>query len=116
MTEMAIVLPVLLVILLAIIQFGILFNNYVTLTDAVRAGARKAAVNRRADPYGKGEAAVRASARDLKQSDLQVNVRAPRLEHGEDVTVEASYPYNVNLLGFVVASGRLKSVTTERLE
>ena len=40
MTEFAIVLPILVVLLFGIVQFGILFNNYVTLTDAVRAGAR----------------------------------------------------------------------------
>ncbi len=41
MTEFAIVLPLLVVLLFGIIQFGILFNNYVTLTDAVRSGARE---------------------------------------------------------------------------
>ena len=46
MTEFAIVLPILIVLLFGIVQFGILFNNYVTLTDAVRAGARAAAVSR----------------------------------------------------------------------
>ena len=46
MTEFALVLPVLVALLLAIIQFGIVFNNYLTITDATRAGARKAAVSR----------------------------------------------------------------------
>ena len=41
MAEFAIVLPILIVLLFGIVQFGILFNNYVTLTDAVRAGAPK---------------------------------------------------------------------------
>ena len=51
MTEFALVLPVLALLLFGVIQFGILFNNYVTLTDAVRSGARKAAVSRQAsDP------------------------------------------------------------------
>ena len=46
MVEFAIVLPVLLVLVFGIIQFGIVFNHYLTLTDAVRAGARQAAVSR----------------------------------------------------------------------
>jgi Flp pilus assembly protein TadG len=46
MVEFTLVLPVLLVVLFGIIQFGIAFNNYVALTDAVRAGARTAAVSR----------------------------------------------------------------------
>ena len=37
--EFALVLPVLLVLVTAILQFGLLFNNYITLTDAVRSGA-----------------------------------------------------------------------------
>ncbi len=39
-------LPILLLLVFGIIQFGILFNHYLTLTDAVRAGARQAAVSR----------------------------------------------------------------------
>jgi hypothetical protein len=35
---------------------------------------------------------------------------------GADVTVQATYPYDLNILGVVVASGTLKSKTTERLE
>jgi len=42
MTEFAFVLPILLVLLFGIIQFGIIFNNYVALTDAARAASRKA--------------------------------------------------------------------------
>ena len=41
MVEFAIVVPVLLMVVLGIIQFGILFNHSLTLTDAVRAGARQ---------------------------------------------------------------------------
>ncbi len=46
MVEFAMVLPILLVLVFGIIQFGIVFNHYLTLTDAVRAGARQAAVSR----------------------------------------------------------------------
>ena len=109
-------LPILCLLLFAVIQFGIVFNNYVTLTDAVRAGARKAAVSRRSNPYTSGEQAVRKSAANLDQAALQVSVRAPVLTHGADVTVEATYPYKINVLGLVVKSGRLTSTTTERLE
>jgi Flp pilus assembly protein TadG len=117
MTEFAIVLPVLCLLLFGVIQFGILYNNYVTLTDAVRAGARKAAVNRRTDPVGTGCAQVRASAADLK-GDLQcaTTVSGPLDRPGGDVRVEASYPYQVNLLGLVLKSGRLSTVYTERME
>ena len=46
MAEFAIVAPVLLLVLMGIMQLGVVYNNWVTLTDAARAGARKAAVCR----------------------------------------------------------------------
>ena len=116
MAEFAIVLPVLVVLLFGVIQFGILFNNYVTLTDAVRAGARMAAVSRNdADPTGAATTAVRTSASDLNQSNLNVTVSSAWAA-GTDVTVTATYPYSISLLGWVVTAGSLTSKTTERVE
>jgi Flp pilus assembly protein TadG len=115
MTEFALVLPLLALLLFGVIQFGIAFNNYITLTDAVRAGSRKGAVARHlADPERSVDTAVRAAATDLKSSDLRVDVEST-WEPGEDVRVSASYPYSINLLGVVVKSGRMTSETTERV-
>jgi Flp pilus assembly protein TadG len=117
MTEFALVLPVLALILFAVIQFGIVFNNYITLTDATRAGARKAAVSRQ-DPNRNAAvmSAVRSSASDLKSSKLSVLPPSSTWDSGADVTVTASYPYSISLLGIVVKSGQLSSKTTERVE
>jgi len=116
-TELALVLPVFCLLLFGIIQFGIVFNNYVTVTDAVRAGARKAAVSRlEANPCGAAQDAIRKSAGGLDQVKLTVSPCVSTWQPGTDVTVEASYPYEINLLGFVAASGRLTSTTTERVE
>jgi Flp pilus assembly protein TadG len=116
MTEFALVLPVLALLLFAVIQFGIVFNNYETLTDATRAGARKAAVSRQAsNPAAAAETAVRNSATDLKQSDLKVTINST-WQPSADVTVTATYPYKVSLLGLVVKAGNLSSKTTERVE
>ena len=102
--------------LFGIIQFGIVFNNYVTLTDAVRAGAREAAVARQtANPGGAATTAVRSSAADLDQGKLAVSVSSG-WQPGSDVTVTASYPYSITLLGWVVSTGNLTSKTTERVE
>jgi len=118
--EFAIVLPILLLLVFGIIQFGILFNNYLTLTDAVRAGARQAAVSRTlTDPVQTGKDRVIAAAADLKASDLVVTVTPASKSawvQGGDVTVTATYPYSINLLGLVVKSGRMTSQTTERVE
>ena len=83
MTEFALVLPILVVLLFGIIQFGIAFNNYVTLTDAVRTGARKAAVSRNeSDPAGACKAAVLAAADNLDKTDLQLHLGTGFRRHG----------------------------------
>ena len=116
MTEFAIVLPVLVLILFAVIQFGIAFNHYLALTDAARAGARKAAVSRLSgNGSSAGVAAVRAAATDLNQSNLNVSVSSS-WQRGSDVTVNATYPYSISLLGLVVKSGNLSTTVTERVE
>jgi Flp pilus assembly protein TadG len=98
MVEFAIVLPLLALLLFGIIQFGIVFRNYLAVTDAVRVGARKAAVSRQhANPPAVATAAAKKAA-------------------GEDVKVTGSYPYQINLLGIVVKSGNMTSTITERVE
>jgi TadE-like protein len=116
MVEFALVLPILAFLLFAVIQFGIVFNNYITLTDATRAGARKAAVSRReADPVAACVAAIRTSADNLTQANLKPDCESS-WEPGEDVRVTATYPYSISLLGIFGKSGDLTSTTTERVE
>ena len=119
MTEFALVLPILALLLFAVIQCGIAFNNYLTVTDAARAAARKGAVSMYGggSPASAASAAARASAQNLDQSKFQVTVSAsPRWEKGADVIVTTSYPYEISLLGLVVKSGRVTSSTRERIE
>ena len=116
LTEFALALPILALLLFAVIQFGIVFNNYVTLTDATRAGARKGAVGRQlSNPQGATVTAVRNSATNLNQTNLNVTVTSS-WQAGTDVTVTATYPYSISLLGMIVKSGNLSSTTTERVE
>ena len=117
MVEFALVVPIICLVLFAVLQFGALYNDYVTVTDASRVGARKAAVSRhKAEPEAEAEAAARASASGLDAGKFKVFVSATAWEHGESVTVETRYPYQIDLLGLVVASGELHSKTTERVE
>lgn len=116
LVEFTLVLPLLVVLLLAIAQFGIALNHYLVLTDAVRAGARAASVSRLSpDPAAVAADAVRAAAGDLDAADLRVDVSSP-WEPGSDVTVEASYPYALDVFGIVVKSGSLTSRITERVD
>jgi Flp pilus assembly protein TadG len=124
MTETALVLPVLALLLFAIIQFGIAFGDYLSLTDAVRIGARQAAVSRRlANPVQATTDKLIAAAGGLNPSStvLKITVTAPdgtpaTFVAGSDVKVVATYPYDINLFGFVVSSGRMSSSTVERVE
>lgn len=116
--EFALITPILIVLLLAVIQVGVAFHNYITITDAARSGARTAAVARFSGAnIPQLQQAVRDSASDLDQSKLEVTVADPTWTvSGSDLTVTAKYPYSINLLGWVVSSGYLTSTTTERLE
>jgi Flp pilus assembly protein TadG len=116
MTEFALILPLFVLLLFAVIQLGIAFNHYITLTDAVRAGARKGTVARNLpDPEAAVEDQVQTAASGLDPGDLDVEVNSTWAP-ASDVTVTASYPYSISLLGLVVKSGRITSTTTERVE
>ena len=116
--EFAFVLPLLLALVLGICQFGIAFNNYITLTDATRVGARKATVSRfLGDNGASGVTATRDAAAGLDPAKLVVTVTSTNwTAPGSDVTVTASYPYSIDILGWVVKAGSLTSTTDERLE
>jgi Flp pilus assembly protein TadG len=118
MAEFAIVAPILLLVLLGIMQLGVVYNNWVTLTDAARAGARKAAVCRTGcspDATTATVNAVKASAANLTPAKLGVSVTSTWAQ-GADATVTATYPWSVNVMGVVVASGTMSASTTERVE
>jgi Flp pilus assembly protein TadG len=118
MTEFAFVLPILLVLLFGIIQFGIVFNNYVALTDAARAASRKGAVSRSSsDPKGDCEATGYAAGTNLKNPGTDFVLTCDSSwAIGSDVTVTATYPYDIKLLDWVVASGSLNTTMKERVE
>jgi Flp pilus assembly protein TadG len=123
-TEFAVILPVLLMVLLAIYQFGVVFNNYIQVTAAAREGARKAAVSRSSGSCSATQTlaitAARNAAPGLNQTKMNVAVNATCTNNqyaaGTDTTVTVTYPYSISILGKVVASGNLSSSTTMREE
>jgi Flp pilus assembly protein TadG len=115
--EFALVAPLLIVLLLGILQIGITFNHYLTITDAARAGARRAIVARVAGlTPADVETSVRAAATGLDRDSLKVKVDDPTWKAGSNVTVTVTYPYAIDILGVVVASGNLTSTMTDLLE
>jgi Flp pilus assembly protein TadG len=118
--EFALVAPILIVLLLGIIQLGVAFHDYVTLTDAARAGARKAIVARfSGGSLSDAQQAVRDSAAGLDQTKLGVSVTDPSWNTpGSVVTVTATYPYTIDipLLGLTIVNGNLNATAKESLE
>jgi Flp pilus assembly protein TadG len=67
MVEFALTLPVMLTLLVAIIVLGIVFNNYLTLTNATTAGAQQLSISRgqTSDPCAITSSTVQAAAPNL---------------------------------------------------
>lgn len=120
MTEFALIAPILIVLVFGVIQFGIAFNNYMTLTDAARAAARKGAVSRNLGSAAAQSAcqnAGYAAGGNLDQpGTLFVVTCNSSWSSGSDVTVTATYPYSISLLNWVVYSGTLSTTMQERVE
>lgn len=118
LVEFAALMPCLALLLFGIIQFGVVLHDYVTVTDASRVGARKAAVSRFVGDSGAAaETAALNSAKSLDETKLNADCTSTNWSMpGSDVKCTVTYPYSIDVLGMVVADGTLTSVTTERLE
>ena len=118
MVEFTLILPLLLLLILGIYQFGQTYADYIQVTNAARDGGRKALVSR-SDTSGVSDVITTAKNAtwwlDKNQIAVSVSPGQPWTT-GQNVTVTVTYPYSINLLGFVVASGTLKSATTVRME
>jgi Flp pilus assembly protein TadG len=127
--EFALVLPLLMGLLLGIVQFGIIFNNYETITDAARIGARQAIVTRFSGDAGASAIAAAKNA----ASNLDLSAPGAVTAHscpptipscttddwgttGNVVTVTVTYPYAIKILDWTVKAGSLTSSSKERLE
>ena len=126
--ELALVLPLMLLLLLGIIQFGSLFRDYIALTDATRVGARQASVARSlggTDTFKTNAviAATKSAGVNLDPNKMTVTVTplkvdgiTPGWEGGGQVTVRSTYPFRISLIGMVFFTGTVKSRTVERVE
>lgn len=75
LVELAIVLPILLLLLTGMIQFGLMLNKYLSLNDAARAGARELALGGGLnDPCDPAVANALATGAGLNLQSSQVTV------------------------------------------
>ena len=130
--EFGLVLPLLLLLLIGMVEFGLTLNNYIVLTEAVRAGGRQFAISRGAvDPFGTTVNEIYQAAPNLTQANLTITLSVNGTQctdkpscsnalanaQGEPVRVTASYPCNLAFLGFDFAPHcSLTSQITEIVE
>lgn len=116
MVELALVLPILLLVLFAVIQFGLAFWSYQQVSAAASEGARRAAVSRSAsDRNGVIARAARDASPNLAPDDMNVS-SSSSWTAGSPVTVTVTYPARVRILGQTFFDGRLSSTRTARVE
>jgi len=136
LVEFAVVLPVFMIVLFGTFQFGLTLNNYVVLTEAVRAGGRQFALSRgittgRTDTVTRvsGGAAllvpVNCSGTGLCITTSVNGVTCATdatclaaLATAANATVQATYPCSlvVYAINFKPGGCTLTSVMTERVE
>jgi Flp pilus assembly protein TadG len=119
--EFAIVLPLLLILVTGIMQFGLLFNRYITLTDAVRSGAQTLALGRGlSDPCDPAVLQTLQSASAIGLTSAQVTPSFPSSSdhcgtgtytydtsgntngnavEGDQATLTATQPFSLNVFG-----------------
>jgi Flp pilus assembly protein TadG len=120
MVEFALILPIVCVVLIGVAQFGLTYNHYVSLTDAVRVGARAAAVNRASSPCTAARTAIQNSVGSAMWAILsqpgRITCTMPSLNIGDTFSISATYPFDIDIIGKVVKSGDLSSSASERFE
>ena len=111
--ELALVLPLVVLLLLVLVQVGLLARDQVLVVHAAREGAREAAV----DPSPDAARSAAAASSTLDPARLEVTVTG-RGDPGSRVKVTARYQADtsVPLVGAFVGNIRLEASTTMRVE
>ena len=107
LVELALVLPVILLLVVGMLEFSRAWNLHQALTDATREGARRAAV---ADPKMNSQDSVRAAVwRGLSQAgydpgaagaSYSVTINGSWKATGENINVDVRFPYRFWVLPF----------------
>ncbi|HEY9556932.1 MAG TPA: TadE/TadG family type IV pilus assembly protein [Acidimicrobiales bacterium] len=111
--ELALLLPVVVFLLLAVLQVGLLARDLVLVTHASREAARAAAT----DPDPTAAEAAAGESSGLIEDRLRVKASG-RGEAGSRVTVTVTYraPTDVPLVGALLADRTISATTTMRVE
>lgn len=112
--EFAIILPILLLLLIGIIEFGWLLNGYITITGGAREGARLAVLGKNDSEI---ETAVKEHTVDLMLSgDLRINTSRDIPGEETVVTVSGDLPLLVGFFNFLGDPFTISADATMRQE
>ena len=111
--ELALLLPVVVLLLLAVLQVGLLARDLVLVTHASREAARAAATD--PDPAAARRAAAGSSGLHAERLSVELHGRG---EAGSQVSATVSYraPTAVPLIGALIGDRTLRSTATMRVE
>jgi Flp pilus assembly protein TadG len=122
--EIALTLPILLTVMTAIWQFGIVYNQMITLTQATTVGAQVLQTDRLSpsgDPCADTSGAISAAAPTLSSTKIAVTITingtkltknscsGQALSMGDSVSVQSSYPYTLSIAGMSIATGNMNT-------
>ncbi len=93
--EFALILPILIMLVFGIFQFGIAYNNYITITHAAREGARLAAVDLN-NPLLKQIIIERAYPIPITEADIIIST-PEGTKIGDPVEVEITYDITIEI-------------------
>lgn len=95
LVETAIILPIVLLLVMGIIDFGLLFNNYILISNASREGARKAAL-------GGSDIEIVQTVQNmtttLELSKMAIAITPPYGSRGHGAAVKVSITYRSELI------------------
>lgn len=118
LVEFAIVLPVLLLIVTGIIEFGLILNSYLSIQHATREGARSGSVGD-TDTQIQNIVLSNLSHLDITKLTLTVVPAYSLRSRGESITVNVTYDYQtiIPLIGDVINDNVvLEAETVMRVE
>ena len=138
LVEFALAAPLLLLLLTAILQFGAMYNRYIVLTDAVRAGARELSLGRGlSNPCDPAVLQTLESASSIGLTSGKVTPSFPSSSdycgtgaytyntsgnsagnenEGDQATVTATAPFTLTVFGMHVLSVTLSASASDAIE
>lgn len=116
LVEFALVLPVLLLLIIGSMEFGLIIHRYMLVAEAAREGARSAAVGA---SDGVVTSIAQAAASQIPANQLTITISPANRVRGDGVTVTVGTPANTitNLISpFFPSNFTLQGIATMRVE